>query len=109
MTAAKFTPDTSAEENFFAIKNIASRARSVSASVKNGTEDVPSPCISVCRVDADSGWCEGCLRTLDEIAAWGQLGNDGKRGVWRIIEQRAAVSLAGFNAPPDKTLLGKVP
>ena len=34
------------------------------------TEPVPSPCISVCRMDAASGLCEGCLRTLDEIAAW---------------------------------------
>ena len=29
---------------------------------------VPSPCIAVCRMDAATGWCEGCLRTLDEIA-----------------------------------------
>ena len=36
-----------------------------------------------------AGWCEGCLRTRDEIAAWGTLGNDAKRTVWRAIEQRA--------------------
>ena len=29
---------------------------------------VPSPCISVCRMDERTGWCEGCLRTLAEIA-----------------------------------------
>jgi predicted Fe-S protein YdhL (DUF1289 family) len=34
---------------------------------------VPSPCINICRMDAPSGWCEGCLRTLDEIAAWGRM------------------------------------
>ena len=65
-----------------------------------GIENVPSPCISVCRIDADSGRCDGCLRTLDEIAAWSRLDNDGKRGVWKIIEQRAAVSLAALNASP---------
>jgi uncharacterized protein len=99
MTAADFTPDADTEENRAAIENIAARARSIWAAGQKGIEDVPSPCISVCRVDADSGWCEGCLRTLDEIAAWGQLGNDAKRGVWRIIEQRVAVSLAAFNHP----------
>jgi len=31
---------------------------------------VPSPCILVCVIDPASGWCEGCLRTLDEIAGW---------------------------------------
>jgi len=49
---------------------------------------VPSPCINVCRMDAASGWCAGCLRTIDEIAAWGSLDDDGKRAVWRLIEQR---------------------
>ena len=103
MTAAEFTPDADTEENLLAIKSIAARAVFIRARGLNGIEDLPSPCISVCRVDADSGWCEGCLRTLDEIAAWGQLGNDAKLGVWRIIEQRAAVSLAAFNPSPGET------
>ena len=30
---------------------------------------VPSPCINVCKMNERSGLCEGCLRTLDEIAA----------------------------------------
>jgi uncharacterized protein len=102
MTAAEFAPDASADENRVAIKNIAARARSISASGQNDHKDVPSPCISVCRVDADSGWCDGCLRTLGEISAWSRLDNDGKRGVWRIIEQRAAVSVAAFDAPPGE-------
>ena len=102
MTAAEFTPDASTEENLNAIKKIAVYARNIRATGQFDTEVVPSPCISVCRVDADSGWCEGCLRTLGEIAAWSQLGNDAKRGVWRIIEQRAAASLAALNASPGK-------
>jgi len=31
---------------------------------------LPSPCIGVCRVDPARRRCTGCLRTLDEIAAW---------------------------------------
>lgn len=49
---------------------------------------VPSPCISVCRIDPASGLCEGCLRTIDEIAAWGSLGDDARRAVWSAIERR---------------------
>jgi len=49
---------------------------------------VPSPCINVCRMDAATGWCEGCLRTIDEIAAWGTMGDDEKRAVWHRIELR---------------------
>lgn len=50
---------------------------------------VPSPCISVCRMDAATGWCEGCLRTLDEIAAWGSASDADKRGVWQELVKRA--------------------
>ena len=57
--------------------------------VQRRQRDLPSPCISVCRVAASSGLCEGCLRTLDEVAAWSRLDDEGKRAVWARIEQRA--------------------
>lgn len=54
---------------------------------------VPSPCINVCRMDARSTWCVGCLRTLDEIAAWSSLPEDAKRRVLVQLEQRRASGL----------------
>ena len=51
---------------------------------------VPSPCVSVCRMNPHTGLCEGCLRTIDEIAAWSTLDDDGKRAVWRQLELRRA-------------------
>ena len=51
---------------------------------------VASPCISVCRIDAASGLCVGCLRTLDEIAAWGVLDDAARRAVWGAIAKRRA-------------------
>ena len=54
-------------------------------------DGVPSPCINICRMDAPTGLCEGCLRTIDEIAAWGALADDHKRAVWQLIEQRRVV------------------
>jgi predicted Fe-S protein YdhL (DUF1289 family) len=50
---------------------------------------VPSPCISVCRMDAVTGWCEGCFRTLDEIAGWGMSSEAQKRAVWKLLLERA--------------------
>jgi uncharacterized protein len=50
---------------------------------------VPSPCISVCRMDAATGLCEGCFRTLDEIAAWGMAGDEEKRTLWQELVKRA--------------------
>ncbi len=52
---------------------------------------VPSPCIGVCRIDPASGLCVGCLRTLDEIAAWGALDDDARRGIWRAIAMRRGI------------------
>ncbi len=56
--------------------------------------NVPSPCISVCRMDARTGWCEGCYRSLDEISQWSQLDDAGKRALWLQIEQRLTLKTA---------------
>ena len=50
--------------------------------------DVPSPCNSVCRMNPDSGLCEGCLRTLDEIAAWSVMSDGEKRAVLAQLTAR---------------------
>ena len=59
---------------------------------KAASHQVESPCVSICTINDDSGLCDGCFRTLDEIAVWSQLDNAAKREVWRRIEQRAAPS-----------------
>jgi len=49
---------------------------------------VASPCISVCKIDDASGLCIGCLRTLDEIAAWSVLDASEKRAVIAALSAR---------------------
>jgi uncharacterized protein len=51
---------------------------------------VPSPCIDVCKMNAKTGLCEGCLRTIDEITRWSTAGDDYKRAVWTEIRRREA-------------------
>jgi predicted Fe-S protein YdhL (DUF1289 family) len=51
---------------------------------------IPSPCVGVCALDAGTGWCDGCLRTIDEIAAWGVLDNRTRREVWKRLPARRA-------------------
>lgn len=60
---------------------------------------VASPCISVCRMDAASGLCVGCLRTIDEIAAWSVLDDDERRGVLAAIGQRRATHAVQEEVP----------
>jgi len=52
-------------------------------------EPVPSPCNNVCRIDPATGYCEGCLRTIDEVAAWGSLDDRAKREIWQRLGARA--------------------
>jgi uncharacterized protein len=68
---------------------------------------VPSPCIDVCRMNAQSGWCEGCARSLDEIAAWAAMTDVQKMAVWhvlparrRIVDARGAAPAATGASPP---------
>lgn len=56
---------------------------------------VPSPCVSVCRMDTDTGLCLGCLRDIEEIIAWGRLDEAAKRVVWRTIVARAGSGAGG--------------
>ena len=49
---------------------------------------VPSPCINICQMDAKTGLCVGCQRTIDEIVAWGAASDDERRLVWREIGRR---------------------
>jgi len=45
---------------------------------------VLSPCIGVCTVRPD-GLCEGCLRTLDEIAAWSRMSDAQRLHVMDVL------------------------
>jgi hypothetical protein len=31
---------------------------------------IQSPCVDICRIDGQSGFCVGCLRTREEIREW---------------------------------------
>lgn len=59
---------------------------------------VPSPCRDVCTMDPASGYCLGCLRTIDEIAGWSAYDDADKRRIWTTLPARAAF-LAGEATP----------
>jgi len=48
----------------------------------------------VCTLDAARKRCVGCLRTIDEIAAWSTLGEDARRAIVASLPSRRA-ALAG--------------
>jgi uncharacterized protein len=52
-------------------------------------DEIESPCVRVCVVHPAAGICTGCLRTLDEIAAWSRLGADERRAIMAELPGRA--------------------
>ena len=60
---------------------------------------VKSPCISVCRLDSRTGWCEGCWRTIDEIAAWSTMSEEAKRAVLMQLKTRRRAQAPAAKGP----------
>lgn len=47
-----------------------------------------SPCRKVCVMHPESGLCIGCLRTVQEIAAWGGMTPEARRAVMAELPSR---------------------
>ena len=45
---------------------------------------VTSPCIGICTMDRESGFCLGCKRTIEEIGRWMMLEDPERQ---KIIDQ----------------------
>ncbi|MEM9605231.1 MAG: DUF1289 domain-containing protein [Pseudomonadota bacterium] len=49
---------------------------------------VASPCTGICKLDQNTGWCLGCGRSGDDIAAWNGQSSAWRDGVWAQIPTR---------------------
>ena len=64
---------------------------------------IPSPCINLCRMSPQSGYCEGCLRSIAEITEWGRADDGRKRAILHEVARRKAAEDAfflGLDSPP---------
>ena len=57
---------------------------------------VQSPCIGICRVNIQSGQCEGCWRTVEEITSWTQMADGQRQQLVLVLAQRQA-ELSSFD------------
>ena len=49
-----------------------------------------SPCVSVCAIDAPTGLCAGCYRTIVEIASWIDLDAEQRMRLLAALPERRA-------------------
>jgi uncharacterized protein len=64
---------------------------------------IASPCINICRMNAATGLCEGCFRSLDEIARWSRHDDAAKRRILEAVARRRD-GLADNPAPTGREL-----
>ncbi|MEZ5815709.1 MAG: DUF1289 domain-containing protein [Hyphomicrobiaceae bacterium] len=49
---------------------------------------IETPCVGICNLDARSGLCIGCGRSLEQIAGWARLAPERRREIMDEIESR---------------------
>lgn len=62
-----------------------------------------TPCVRICMIDEATGFCTGCGRTRDEIAAWISLTPEKRRAVMAGLAARLAALRDGEKCPAGKT------
>jgi len=53
-------------------------------------DEIESPCIKVCVIHPEARLCTGCLRTIDEIAAWGRMTSEERHAVIEELPGRGS-------------------
>ena len=54
--------------------------------------EISTPCIRICILDPETGLCEGCGRTLDEVARWLRMSE---------AERKRIMAELGTRRPPS--------
>jgi uncharacterized protein len=49
---------------------------------------IPSPCINICKMDAEKSLCLGCFRTIDEITVWSRTDDANRARILAAVAQR---------------------
>ena len=53
------------------------------------TININSPCINICVIDAETGFCSGCFRTIEEISGWQRLTPEQKLDLLHELTDRS--------------------
>jgi predicted Fe-S protein YdhL (DUF1289 family) len=64
----------------------------------SGSPYPTTPCVAVCTIDPESGFCLGCYRTMKEIARWQKLTESERKSMQTILDRRRADDLAALAA-----------
>jgi uncharacterized protein len=68
---------------------------------------IESPCVNICTLDARSGLCLGCGRTVAEIAGWISMSPAQRSDIMKHLPNRIAAAKSSQSPPANaKTATG---
>lgn len=53
--------------------------------------ETESPCVNICRMDADNQYCIGCFRTVQEIQNWTSMTDEERERIMSQLDSRMNV------------------
>ena len=53
--------------------------------------NLPSPCISICKLNKSTGFCDGCFRTINEISQWPSMTDVERMSLLEKLRQRQGI------------------
>jgi len=63
---------------------------------------VLSPCVGVCQLDPETGYCIGCQRTGEEIMAWPSASDGERRQILHRVDDRREAGGESLRAESDR-------
>ncbi|MBR9764779.1 MAG: DUF1289 domain-containing protein [Rhodobacteraceae bacterium] len=53
---------------------------------------ISSPCVDICVIHPEARLCTGCLRSIDEIAAWGRMSETERQQIMAELPARGPLT-----------------
>lgn len=51
-------------------------------------DEIESPCVKICVIHPEARLCTGCLRSIDEISAWGRMSRTERAEIMALLPER---------------------
>jgi predicted Fe-S protein YdhL (DUF1289 family) len=65
---------------------------------------VKSPCVAVCKIDYESGYCIGCNRTIEEITNWSILSDQQKKKILTKVKSKNTSKQKVFSSNQNESV-----
>ena len=91
-----------AAASMLTVTTVPSKARREFSLSEARPRDIPSPCVAICMLSPETGYCRGCYRSIAEIAGWLKFDRAERLACLERLAERRAEDLARPRNPEDE-------